>query len=166
MKKIFIIGISGTGKSTLARKLSAKLNIPTFHLDTFIWKENWVEASQSKVEKNIKNVINKEIWIIEGFISPCATLKLEAADTIMYLDYAGWRAALGGLRRWWQNRGKVRPEMPAGCVEKLDWKYLKVMWKRMERQEIEDAIQGYKNKTKRFKSPRETKRFLKTISKI
>lgn len=159
-QKILIIGISGTGKTTLARKLSASLNIPIYPLDKLIWKENWVEASQAEVETGVKNIVQKDSWIIEGFISPCAEIKLQKADLVLYLDYSGPRAAWGGLKRYWQHRGQVRLEMPAGCIEKLDWKYLKVMWNRMERMEIEEAIKGYENKTIRLESPRKLKKYL------
>ena len=163
MKKVLIIGISGTGKTTLAKKLSASLRIPAFYLDTYIWKDNWVEASQPELEEKIKKILPLDSWIMEGFISPCAELKLERASTVLYLDYSGWRALLGGLRRWWQYRGRVRPEMPAGCVEKLDWKYLKVIFKKMERPEIETAIANFANKIVRLKSPRETKKYLNEV---
>ena len=51
-KKILILGISRTGKTTLARKLSKLLDIPVYHLDKYIWKENWIEASQQEANSN------------------------------------------------------------------------------------------------------------------
>lgn len=120
-----------------------------------------MEAPAAEVEAGIKSIVEKDSWIIEGFISPEAKLKLEKADLILYLDYSGPRAAWGGLKRWWQHHDKIRPEMPAGCVEKLDWKYLKVMWLRMERMEIEEAIKGHENKIIRLKSPRKLKKYLR-----
>ena len=150
-KKILIIGISGTGKTTLTKKLSALFGLPVYHLDKFIWKENWVEATQDELTENVKNVISKNEWIIEGWISPLAKEKIEAADYVIYLDYSGVRALLGGIKRWWQNKGRVREEMPAGCVEKLDLKYLLVILKRKERQEIEDSIKQFENKITRIK---------------
>jgi hypothetical protein len=30
--------------------------------------------------------------------------------------------------------------MADGCIEKLDWNYIKVMWRRDERKEIENTI--------------------------
>jgi len=159
-KKILILGISGTGKTTLARKLSELLNIPAYYLDKFIWKENWVEANQNEAEKNIRDIINKPNWIIEGWISPLAELKLQTADTILYLDYSGFRALLGGIRRWWKNKGKVRKEMPAGCIEKFDPKYLMVMFKKLERLEIEEAIKKFEYKIIRVKSPHDLKNII------
>lgn len=36
--KIHIIGSVGSGKTTLARELSSKLNIPFYELDNVMWK--------------------------------------------------------------------------------------------------------------------------------
>ena len=41
MKKIMIIGCCGSGKTTLAKKLSNKLNLPLIHLDKLNWRDNW-----------------------------------------------------------------------------------------------------------------------------
>lgn len=159
-KKILILGISGTGKTTLARKLSKLLDIPVYHLDKYIWKKNWIEASQQEAEEKIRDIINKPSWIIEGWISPLAELKLQTANTILYLNYSGIRVLLGGIKRWWKNKGKVREEMPAGCIEKFDLKYLKVMFKRLERPEIEDTVKKFEDKIIRIKSPHDVKNIM------
>lgn len=157
--RILIIGISGTGKTTLARKLSGFLKIPITYYDEFVWEENWKEVNEKIVEKKLEEVIKREKWIIEGFISPAAQSKLKNADLILYLDYSRFRATLGGLKRWWQYRGKIRPEMAPGCVERFDLKYLLVMLKRAEREEIENEVKNFESKIIRLKSPKETGNF-------
>lgn len=165
MNKVLIIGISGTGKTRLARKLSDFLKIPTTHYDEFVWGENWKEIDEKVVEQKLEEVIKKDKWIIEGFIHPAATSKLENADTVIYLDYYGWQAFWGGLCRWWTYHGKTRPELAVGCIEKFDWNFLKVMWKRGERPEIEEAIKGFENKIFRLETRRETNNFLAQLIK-
>ncbi|WP_051530021.1 shikimate kinase [Anoxybacteroides tepidamans] len=39
-QKIHIIGSVGSGKTTLARTLSARLHIPFYELDTIVWKRS------------------------------------------------------------------------------------------------------------------------------
>lgn len=160
MNKILIIGISGIGKTRLARKLSDYLKIPVTHYDEFVWGKNWKEENEKVVEQKLEEVIKKDKWIIEGFIHPAAKSKLENADMVIYLDYSGCQAFWGGLSRWWKCRGKTRPEMAAGCIEKFDWNFLKVMWRRGERPEIEEAIKGFENKIVRLKTRKETNNFL------
>ena len=95
--KILIIGISGTGKTTLGRKLSELLEIPLVHYDEFVWGENWTEIETKTVEKKLEEATKKDKWIIEGYIQPAGKIRLEQADMVIYLDYLGSRAALGGL---------------------------------------------------------------------
>lgn len=111
MKKILIIGISGTGKTRCAKKVADKLYIPTIHYDTLVRGTNRTEIDEATVAKEIETIVKKDAWILEGYIHPAAKLRLEHADVVLYLDYAGRAAALGGLQRWWQYRGKKRPEM-------------------------------------------------------
>lgn len=163
--KILIIGISGTGKTTLGRKLSELLKIPLVHYDKFVWDKNWTEIDPKIVEKKLEEEVKKDKWIIEGYIQPAGKIRLERADLVIYLDYSGWRAALGGLKRWWQHRGRTRSEMAAGCIEKFNWDYLKVMWNRDERPEIEETIRGFENKIVRLKNKKELNSFLKKFIK-
>lgn len=142
MKRILVIGISGTGKTRFANLLSKKLNIPIVNLDTIFWKENWVEEDERVVKKKIANEIKNERWIIEGYIEPLSRERVEAADTIIYLDYPGHQALRGGLGRAVKHRITPRPEMPAGNVDKFGYKFLKTLYKREERPEIERSIEG------------------------
>src|SRR5205085_8316761 len=88
MNKICIIGSGGAGKSTLSLRMSATLNIPVFHLDTLFWKPGWRETSKPEFVKKVKKVIDSnDNWIIEGNYRSTFSIRFEAADTIIFLDY-------------------------------------------------------------------------------
>lgn len=160
MKKILIIWISWTGKTRISKKLSEILNIPVTHYDVFVWWENWQEVDEKIVEKKLIEAVYRDKWIIEWFIHPAWKIRLEKADTIIYLDYSGFQAMLGWLQRQWKYRWVTRPEMASGCTEKLDLRQLKLMYNRLERPEIEEAIKGFEEKIIRLKSRREVDKFL------
>lgn len=156
--RIAIIGISSTGKSTLARLLSKQTDIPVFHMDQFIWKENWEEVPQEDFRMAYHQVLQKEKWIIEGYLYPDDISRLELADIVIYLDYSGWRAAYQGFKRWWTYRNKERPEMAKGCVETFDLNFLITMFKRRERFEIEALLTNIEiEKVIRLNNPMETR---------
>lgn len=139
-RRIVIVGISGTGKSTLGRKLAGRLNLPLHHMDSLIWKPNWQEASEEEIGKALDAIAETDSWIVEGWIDTYSTPLLERATQIIYLDFPGWQAALGGLKRARTYRGTKRPEMPEGCTEDFDLKFLKVMLLRQERPHIERIL--------------------------
>lgn len=65
MKKIAIIGISGTGKTMVAKEISRILHIPVVHYDKFVWDKNRTEVHENIVEKKIREAIKKDTRIME-----------------------------------------------------------------------------------------------------
>lgn len=163
MKRILIVGISGMGKSQLARQLASKLDIPLVYLDSIFWKNNWIEEDEVVVEDRIKAAISKDRWIIEGYIEPLGSQRAERADTVIYLDYSGHLAAWGGFQRWMNYKGTNRPEMPRGNTESLGVKFLLTLLRRDERPEIEKVAARFPDKTRRFKGRGELKQFISSL---
>ena len=65
---------------------------------------------------------------MDGNYGGTLDVRLAAADTVIFLDLP--RAlcvarALGRALRYW---GRSRPDMAAGCPEKLDLKFLRWIW--------------------------------------
>lgn len=162
-KRIAIIGISGVGKSWLARRLSQKLGLPIVHYDTLCWDKNWTEVAEAEIKKRILDAIDTDGWILEGYINPAAQERLRAADIVLYLDYSGWRSVWGGLRRWWQHRKIPRPELAEGCEDRWSWERFRIMWTRDERREIEGEVKEFSHKVLRIFSPNELEQFIKGL---
>lgn len=127
MKKIMVMGISaGVGKSTFAQKLGEKLDIEVYHLDTLYWKPGWIEASLEEFSSKQEQILtSKDSWILEGNYSSTYDLRIQHADTIIYLELPIRVCLYRVIKRRIQNQGKTRPDMTAGCNEKLDYKFLK-----------------------------------------
>ncbi|WP_207694971.1 hypothetical protein DOK67_0002721 [Enterococcus sp. DIV0212c] len=69
MKKIMIAGPVGSGKTTLAKKLSVEKAIPFYELDNLIWKrlpEGDRPYSKEESNQQLQHILTKEAWIIEG----------------------------------------------------------------------------------------------------
>ena len=86
MKKIVLIGSGGSGKSTLARQLGERLKIKVYHLDALFWKPNWVGVPKDEQTKVQNDLVKKESWIIDGNYGGTMDIRLNAADTIIFLD--------------------------------------------------------------------------------
>ena len=128
MERILIIGCSGSGKSTLARALKEKLGIPLIHLDQLWWKKDWTHVTREEFDSRLEMALNMDSWIIDGNYSRTMQQRLSRCDTIIYLDFGRWPCLQGAISRYLQNLGKVRPDMPSGCPERLDWEHLKYIW--------------------------------------
>jgi len=69
--KIFIVGGIGSGKTTLANKISKILKIKNYELDDIAYKRRDIyERHKPKIrDKKIKSILKRKKWIIEGFYS-------------------------------------------------------------------------------------------------
>ena len=128
MNRIQIMGCSGAGKSTLARKLGEKTGLPVIHIDQLFWKSGWVESSKDEIDRKIMEAAAGERWILDGSYSRTMEHRLERCDLVVYLDLPRWVCVASVIYRYLQNIGRVRPDMPEGCPEKIDWKFLTWVW--------------------------------------
>lgn len=85
MKRVLIIGSSGSGKSTLARQLGAKLELPVVHLDRHYWHPGWVYIHY-EWQRTVAKLVQREEWIIDGNYRSTLEMRLEAADSVVFLD--------------------------------------------------------------------------------
>ena len=66
--RTLIIGNSGSGKSSLAGRLGALFQAPTFDLDLIHWKDDGFGAKQDEdvARQKVMDLAETQRWIIEG----------------------------------------------------------------------------------------------------
>ncbi|UTE71910.1 AAA family ATPase [Rossellomorea marisflavi] len=89
-KRIHIIGSVGSGKTTLARTLSAATGTPYHELDNVVWErqENG-DRRRTDQERDavLADLVKGESWIIEGVHSTAwVEESFRNADVILFLD--------------------------------------------------------------------------------
>ncbi|MFK8057784.1 MAG: hypothetical protein AB8F78_16780 [Saprospiraceae bacterium] len=124
MNRILILGGCGAGKSTLARRLHEKTNLPVFHLDQHYHLPNWQEPTREDWRATVQELVKGDQWIIDGNYGSSMDITLAAADTIIYLDLPTTRCFWRVIKRTWKHHGTVRPDMPEGCKERFTFEFL------------------------------------------
>ncbi|WP_404431876.1 DNA topology modulation protein [Sutcliffiella horikoshii] len=167
MKKIVLIGSGGSGKSTLARQLGEKLEINVFHLDSLFWKPNWVGVPKDEQSKIQNDLVKEKEWIIDGNYGGTMDIRINAADTIIFLDIHRTICVYRALKRMLQYRNKIRPDMGEGCEERFDLDFLKWIWDypKTKRPGILKMLEQ-SSKDKKvliIKSPKEVQEFLNKL---
>lgn len=85
--KILIVGTVGTGKTTLARKLSKEYNIKYYEIDSIVHDDiNKKKRTPQQQNEIISNINKEDGWIIEGVLRENLEYLLETAEKIIYLD--------------------------------------------------------------------------------
>lgn len=126
MNRVLIAGISGAGKTTLARKLEARLGLPHHELDALHHGPGWVKRPQFEAEVEAFSAGPR--WVTEEqYHAYLGDLLWQRADTLIWLDLPRatvmWRVVRRSLRRavtrqdlWNGNREGFRdwlsPEHP------------------------------------------------------
>ena len=108
MKKVAVLGCSGSGKSTFAIKLQEKLGLPLYHLDNIWWKSDKTHISREEFDVILDEIVGNDTWIIDGDYSRTYEKRIASCDTIFFLDYSETVCMDGITRRVGQNR----PDMP------------------------------------------------------
>ncbi|TMP30419.1 adenylate kinase [Pseudoalteromonas rubra] len=99
MKRINVIGTSGSGKSTFSRMLASELNYPYLEMDAIFWKPNWQESSDEEFFSNLADWLSGEHWVLDGNYSRTSEIKWGRVDTIIWVDYSFARTLFQAVKR-------------------------------------------------------------------
>lgn len=86
--KILIVGGIGSGKTTLAEKLSKILKIKSYELDNIAYKRRdiWIKADYPERKTKLNKIFKREKWILEGFYStPWVYSAYKKAEVVIIL---------------------------------------------------------------------------------
>jgi adenylate kinase family enzyme len=149
MKRIIIIGSAGAGKSTLARALHNIIQIEVIHLDLLFWKPGWIGMPKETWIDTQQQLIQAEEWIIDGNYQSTMDIRLNAADTIIFLDMPRLLCIWRVIKRHIIYMGRSRPDLANGCSEKITWRYLLEIWKFPSRERKEIIGKFHENSCKK-----------------
>ncbi|HYD44452.1 MAG TPA: hypothetical protein VEA79_04205 [Phenylobacterium sp.] len=128
MRRISIVGCSGGGKSTLAKKLGDRLGLKVIHIDQLYWLPGWVERDPADVRRLVAEAAAGEAWVMEGNNSRTFDLRLPRTDTLIWIEQPRWLCLYRAIRRAALGFGRSRPDMAEGCPERFDLEFWRYIW--------------------------------------
>ncbi len=108
MKKIIVLGCSGSGKSTFSVKLFEKTKIPLYHLDNVWWNPDRTHITRDEFDTKLDEILSHDSWIVDGDYSRTYEKRIQACDTIFFLDFEEG-ICMDGIKC---RLGKKRIDMP------------------------------------------------------
>lgn len=114
--RVLIYGVTGSGKTTLARKIAERTGLPFHSVDDLTWEPGWVGVPAEEQRRLIAAICAGERWILDSGYSTWLDLVLARTDLIVALDYPRWRS-LGRLVRRTLARAVDRRKICNGNTE-------------------------------------------------
>lgn len=127
MQRIVVVGTTGSGKTTLARRLALALGVPHIELDALHWEANWQEAPVEVFRERARAAVSATAWTADGNYSAVRDIVWGQADTLIWLDYALavilWRLVGRTVRRvalreqlWSGNRETLAAQLSRDSI--------------------------------------------------
>jgi len=128
MHRVLVIGAGGSGKTTLARRIAEATGLPLVHLDSLYWRPGWEPTPREEWNARVAEVARRPEWVMDGNYGGTLDVRIEAADTIVFLDWPRPSCLWRVIKRRLEFAGRSRPSLPEGCPERLSFEFLRWVW--------------------------------------
>jgi adenylate kinase family enzyme len=118
-KRVLLFGVTGSGKTTLARQISEVTGLPWHSVDDEIgWLPGWIERPRAEQRELASRIASSEEWVLDTAYSHWRDVVLPRAELIVALDYARL-VSLARLSRRTARRVVTRQPVCNGNQESL-----------------------------------------------
>ena len=163
MKKVIVIGCAGSGKSYFSRKLRDAVSLPLYHLDNIYWNEDGTTLERPIFYERLGELLKLDEWIIDGNYKTTMETRMQACDTVFFLDFPT-EVCLDGIK---ERRGKPRSDIAwKHTLEDDDEEFVNFIksYNTEHRPRVLELLEKYSDKNiVIFKSRKEADDFLATM---
>lgn len=83
--RVLVAGTSGAGKTTVARRIAALLDVPHIEIDALFHGPDW--RPRAEFMTDVAAFSGKQLWVTEWQYQEARPLLAERADLLVWLDY-------------------------------------------------------------------------------
>jgi adenylate kinase family enzyme len=87
VRRVSVVGASGSGKTTVGRVIASTLGVPFHELDAHSWRAGWVPEEPERFRAQVTDLVRADAWVIDGnYTTQAQDLVWGRADTVVWLD--------------------------------------------------------------------------------
>jgi adenylate kinase family enzyme len=86
MRRISVVGNSGSGKTSVARAIAAVAGIPHLELDSVFHQPDWQPLDTAEFRKRVAEFTSGPAWVVDGNYSAVRDIVWRLADTVVWMD--------------------------------------------------------------------------------
>ncbi len=104
-QRVWVCGLSGSGKTTVAARLAQTLGVPHVELDALHWRHrpDWQMPTDEQFLPDVRQATAGDAWVVEGNYTRSRDIFWPRVELMVWLDLplrtACWRVFLRTLRR-------------------------------------------------------------------
>ena len=124
--RICIIGPSNSGKSTLARMIGGKTELPVFHLDQLRYETGGFDTLRQENDFIADHavLIARDEWVMDGNYSSCLASRIDRATGLILLECSMLRSLIRYVKRC-RHAGTRAGGVPGLASEPVRWTMLR-----------------------------------------
>jgi adenylate kinase family enzyme len=107
--RVLIYGVTGSGKTTMARQLAERTGLPWHCVDELTWEPGWVGVPPEEQRRRIAAICAGERWILDAAYSNWIDVVLDRVQLVIALDYPRWLSLRRLIWRTLQRNLDQRP---------------------------------------------------------
>ena len=98
-RRILVYGVTGSGKSIAAERISARTGLPLTLTDEMTWQPGWVPVAEQRQRELFGTVVAEDRWVLDTAYGAWLDIVLPRVELIVGLDYPRWLSLQRLIRR-------------------------------------------------------------------
>lgn len=116
--RVLVYGVTGSGKTTLARQIGERLGLPWHSVDDLTWEPGWVQVPTEVQRTRIAAICAQKEWVLDTAYGAWSDIPLATADLVVGLDFPRW-TSLGRLLTRSLTRVSKQTSVCNGNIESI-----------------------------------------------